>query len=60
MAFYYVTDRYEEIVWEEVECPFDCYGRGRCEMGQCICDEGYIGALCKNDDNKKVSERACE
>ncbi|KAJ3020496.1 hypothetical protein HKX48_000699 [Thoreauomyces humboldtii] len=35
-------------------CPFDCFGQGTCSNGICICDNGYYGAWCKNDDKLKV------
>ncbi|KAJ3299667.1 hypothetical protein HK104_007738 [Borealophlyctis nickersoniae] len=53
LARYYVTG-YTDDVFNNQRCPFDCYGRGQCVQGQCVCQSGYVGYLCENDDNKKL------
>ena len=37
-------------------CPPPCSAHGRCEMGFCICDEGYLGELC---DAKSCPNSRC-
>ncbi|RKO92549.1 hypothetical protein BDK51DRAFT_28671 [Blyttiomyces helicus] len=57
-AFYWATEVEDEIPWDSLPCPFDCFGRGTCVKGTCVCDHGYLGGLCKNDDSKRIFERA--
>ncbi|TPX64332.1 hypothetical protein SpCBS45565_g05951 [Spizellomyces sp. 'palustris'] len=55
IAFYHILNIPDnEIPWVNISCPFDCYGRGQCVNGKCVCQEGYTGGLCKNDDNRKL------
>ncbi|KAI8815913.1 uncharacterized protein EV422DRAFT_547609 [Fimicolochytrium jonesii] len=50
-GFYYINGNEPDAsVKATLRCPFDCYGRGSCVNGRCVCDRGYTGGLCKNDD----------
>ncbi|RKO91945.1 hypothetical protein BDK51DRAFT_41752 [Blyttiomyces helicus] len=55
-AFFYYTNDGVDVPWDELECPFDCYGHGVCVRGKCVCDEGYEGGLCKNDDRFQLNQ----
>ncbi|RKO85303.1 hypothetical protein BDK51DRAFT_34122, partial [Blyttiomyces helicus] len=53
--FYYVTELEAEIPWDDLQCPFDCFGRGKCVRGECVCDFGYRNGLCKDDDQYRLA-----
>uniref|UniRef100_A0A914GXE9 EGF-like domain-containing protein n=1 Tax=Globodera rostochiensis TaxID=31243 RepID=A0A914GXE9_GLORO len=31
----------------EISCQFDCFGKGMCREGRCVCYPGYGGAFCE-------------
>ncbi|RKO86152.1 hypothetical protein BDK51DRAFT_41106 [Blyttiomyces helicus] len=55
-AFFYYANSDADVPWDKLECPFDCYGHGRCVLGLCVCDPGYAGGLCKDDDAFRLVE----
>ena len=33
----------------ELQCRLGCSGRGRCQGGECVCDQGRTGTLCEKE-----------
>ncbi|RKO89774.1 hypothetical protein BDK51DRAFT_37266 [Blyttiomyces helicus] len=55
-AFFYYTNNGDDVPWDQLQCPFDCYGNGKCVQGKCVCYDGYEGGLCKNDDRFQLNQ----
>lgn len=54
VAFYYVNAYNSSINYTALSCPFNCWDRGDCVQGRCICYRGFMGGVCENDDLDKV------
>ncbi|CAD5122347.1 DgyrCDS10784 [Dimorphilus gyrociliatus] len=37
-------------------CPFNCFSRGKCVGGSCVCNDGWTGEFCSQFDCKDISE----
>jgi hypothetical protein len=40
---------------ESLQCKHGCSGNGRCQAGQCVCNQGKTGTLCEDDCPSFVS-----
>eukprot|EP00301_Raphidiophrys_heterophryoidea_P005154 c12195_g1_i4.p2 GENE.c12195_g1_i4~~c12195_g1_i4.p2 ORF type:complete len:138 (+),score=14.68 c12195_g1_i4:1593-2006(+) len=45
---------------EEWQCIAGCSDRGVCSLGQCTCDQGFMGVACQHSVPKCPSELKCK